>query len=399
MDLDRETLKQVLASEKALRAAAEREMAETRAALEELVREVAPEMVEALVRSAGPAAIRQMPAAVLSAQAGQAVRQVLRRARTVVQLGASPARAPASPAPAAIPPPDPAPTPSPAPVTAPATAPEPPPEVCSSGASETFQPAVDDALWPGWLKDWAADRNFANARTYLQVMGETGEALRSAVADETARRLRAGARSGTETRAFNNLLERGLVGVREARRGKIKAHLVYLTSDAEGNGADAYRLLFGREPAPQEALELLKRHSSASHVYLILEAQRILVRAGYTVERYPEPVPLDGERTYHTDLVAGYGGQPLYVEAERDTRKHPGERREKWGKVFAAGGGAVYVAVGTEREAKALLSEIEYWAGQLQCPVHLRLMITEPWVVQDAIPSGWGVWQEERRWD
>jgi len=256
-----------------------------------------------------------------------------------------------------------------------------------------FTPVTPETVWPAWLSQLRESAgNFENMCLFVQVLGDTGEARRSAVADGAAQRLGKARRSGTELRAFESLCAAGLVVNATALRGNIKAHLVHLTE----RGADMYRLLFGREPALQHAAAMIARHNNVHHAYLILEAQELLERAGYAVERYPEPLDLP-QGQYRPDLAAIYAGQTLYIEAERGVHKNFAERRAKWEKAFRAGNGEVFLVVGSESELKALLSEVTYWAGTLKTAVRVRAFATEPLVLaKTTFPEGWAIWSVDQ---
>lgn len=84
-------------------------------------------------------------------------------------------------------------------------------------------------------------------------------------------------------------------------------------------GKLAYQLFFAQDPVPQEALRLLRHHDNSDHAYLILEAQRLLDRAGFVVLRYPEPLDFGQLGRDHPDLQTTYAERTLYSEVERGT--------------------------------------------------------------------------------
>jgi hypothetical protein len=167
----------------------------------------------------------------------------------------------------------------------------------------------------------------------------------------------------------------GLIKKHEARRGKITPHLIHLTE----KGKMAYKLLYGRNPEEQETPRLLSLHSSPEHVYLILEAQKVLERAGFYVERHFEPISIpDGE--YNPDLIATYDGTTVYVEAERDTYKEPIERKKKWRKAIHASGGELYLVFGTQADVDPVLSRMLFTIGNMNLAANIHAFATEFWV-------------------
>ncbi len=278
---------------------------------------------------------------------------------------------------------------------------EPAPEEPTAEASEeAFSPYAEVALWPGWFKAWVESGlqdarkqiGFRAAREILWVLGETGEPLRSVVLAEAAPRAGHAIPGGVESRAFNRLVKLGWLEKHIARRGNIRPQLVCLTEQ----GAQAYQLLYGRPAVAQETPRLLALHSSADHVYLILETQQLLEQAGFYVERYFDPLPVSGGE-YVPDLIATYEGTTIYVEAERETYKAAADRRRKWAKAIEAAGGALYLTVGTEAELDPLCSEILFIAGSLPQPATLHAFATETVAkAQDAEQRGWGIFNVQK---
>jgi len=172
----------------------------------------------------------------------------------------------------------------------------------------------------------------------------------------------------------------------EAKAGPGARHLIHLTQ----KGADAYRLLFGREPAPAQTTALLNRHKSPDHVMLILETADLLRAAGWKVDLFPEPVRLENGEQYHPDLVAVGPDRVAYIECERPTRKRPAERRGKWQRCYSATGGELYIAVPDRQALDAIRSEVLYWLGSR--PVRLRIM-----VVAEAKPEDLWAYEREQK--
>jgi hypothetical protein len=154
-----------------------------------------------------------------------------------------------------------------------------------NGDDGDFKPYAERALWPDWFQEWVdtglndarRKQGFLTARTIIQVMGETGAPLRSTVTKTAAEKVGHSSSGGVEYRAIKRFRKMGLIKEHEARRGSITPYLIQLTE----KGEMAHRLLYGRDPVEQEAARLLSLHSSPEHVYLIIEAQKILERAGF----------------------------------------------------------------------------------------------------------------------
>lgn len=263
-----------------------------------------------------------------------------------------------------------------------------------------FKPYAERALWPDWFQEWVdtglndarRKQGFLTARTIIQVMGETGAPLRSTVTKTAAEKVGHSSSGGVEYRAIKRFRKMGLIKEHEARRGSITPYLIQLTE----KGEMAHRLLYGRDPVEQEAARLLSLHSSPEHVYLIIEAQKILEKAGFHVERYFTPIPVpDGE--YNPDLIATYKGTVIYVEAERDTYKKPGERQKKWRKAIHASGGELYLVFGTRAEIDPVLSRMLFTIGNINLAARIYAFATEFWVKKnDPIPDGFDVFYTQK---
>jgi hypothetical protein len=262
----------------------------------------------------------------------------------------------------------------------------------STGTDAAFEPYTEPELWPDWFREWSDQPTFATDRQLIRLLRATGEPLRSVLKAELADVLGHQRAGGAEWRAIRRAQEPwGLVHTIEAQRGRITPHLIHLTE----KGEMAFRLLYGAQPAPQQAPQLLRRHSSPDHVYLILETQQILERAGFTVEQDFDPISVsDGD--YNPDLIARYEGKTLFVEAERDTRKDPAARRQKWTQAIDASGGELYLAVGTQKAVDPFFSELVFIVGKLHEEVQVYGLITEELARAERI-RGWDVFTLERR--
>jgi len=166
--------------------------------------------------------------------------------------------------------------------------------------------------------------------------------------------------SGTAHRTFERLREQGVI---EEERPKVESvgqtpYLLRLTE----RGRETFRALFDQEPVESEYDRLLARHKNAEHVLLNLETRDALLAAGAeSVDLYPRPVPLPNGGTFDVDLVAVFGGKPLYVEAERFGSKS--NRSRKWAN-YATVTEDFYVVAPNKRAKSAIISELSLWAYQ-----------------------------------
>lgn len=213
-------------------------------------------------------------------------------------------------------------------------------------AAAEFVPAAPVSTWPSDLQEWAQQRSFSYGRMWLEIMGQTGEPFRSRVAAEFAQRAGLKKVGSGGDRALKDLTDLGFVTSGLAHLGQRAYGLMALTEQ----GLNAYRLLYGVEPTGQHYTRLLALHKSDDHTLLILLTQEVLERAGYQVERYPEPVAVGALGTMRPDLAAYRDGQTYYIEAETAAGKNDVQGEQKWRRVFTATGGRVYIAVPTQTD-------------------------------------------------
>jgi hypothetical protein len=238
--------------------------------------------------------------------------------------------------------------------------------------------ATPEAQLPAWMQDWLeeAARHGTRERdlVLLRILGQTGEARRKEAAEVFGRAIEVNPSAGSVGRAFRRLADVGVLDVVEARIGvRGQEHLLRLSQQ----GQDAYRLLFGQEPAPAQATELLGRHKSPEHTLLILATADVLEEARWRVDRFPDRVDLGEAGAYEPDLAAvGPDGETAYLEVERATQKKEDERREKWRRYYQVSGGNLYVAVADQEALETIRSEVVYWLGRR--PFRLKMMaVTE----------------------
>jgi len=251
-----------------------------------------------------------------------------------------------------------------------------------------FQPAAPPATWPTWFADWMDQWSTESPKdfTILQILGRTGEPYRSTVAATAAQLLNLqSGRSGSIGRAVDRLIEVGWLTREEVQWQSKRLHLVALSDQ----GLDAYRQLFGATPAPQVLTLMLARHSSAQHVYLILEAQRLLEAAGYAVERFPAGSETPDGMVY-PDLVAAFEGRNLYIEVETVTSRSKSgpERHAKWARYRELTNGQFYLVTANKTGSRALLSELRYWAQHTNQTFDAYVL-----ELSRGPGSGWEIWQ------
>lgn len=249
--------------------------------------------------------------------------------------------------------------------------------------------AVAEEQLPGWIGDWLSAQSRERDLALLRILGATGEARRGRAAALFARAIGVDPSAGSVGRAFRRLNKVGVVEIIEAQVGvRGQAHFLRLSRQGE----DAYRLLFGQDPAAAQTTELLNRHKSPEHAMLILATADVLEEAGWQVDRFPAPVGVEAHGVYEPDL-AGLDpeGQVAFVECERRTAKKAAEREEKWQRYYAASGGRLFVAVPDQEALEAIRSEVVFWLGRR--PFRLQIM-----VVDEARPAKpWAYVREQGR--
>jgi hypothetical protein len=201
----------------------------------------------------------------------------------------------------------------------------------------------------------------------VKAMGETGLCLR----DEIAHAAGVGdAKWGTVREMFKRLRDAGLI---QEERPAVESvgRTPFLVSLTE-TGKATFCRRFGHEPAPSIFARLLARHKSVDHAWLNLQAARTLKARGYDVDLFPREQSVDGS-TFAPDLIAAKDGQVFYIECERETRKHPGERARKWEIYHHATGGQFYIVVPNKATQSAILSEIGRWVYEHGKPVTVHM--------------------------
>lgn len=228
---------------------------------------------------------------------------------------------------------------------------------------------------PGWIQEWMETPAWERDRLAFWVIGSTGVARRMDASVLVGQAFGVEPGSGSVIRAFERLKKYGLLDVIEARpqeQGKAVWHLFHLTE----KGEDAFRLLFGQDPAPSQTSLLLARHKSPEHVLLILATCDLFRAAGWKADPLPDPVPLPDGGRYEPDVIAVGPEETLYVECERQTDKDPEERARKWHRCYQATNGNLVIAVPDRKALEAIRSEVLFWLGaQGKNKFRLRMIV------------------------
>jgi hypothetical protein len=214
--------------------------------------------------------------------------------------------------------------------------------------------APDDRISiPDWIRVWRSSKSFEKTSTAIQVMGETGKSLRPSITKEMAKRLSLSVDNGSLDDAINKLLSLE-EGSHTILIEKIKG-IPDQGSSSGGNNPDVLRLveagkiafqtLFGHEPKENEFDRLIRRHSSAGHTILNIQAAEILAEAGYLIKAQPKEIQLPNGSTFIPDIVATdrSNGELLFIEVEHDVNKGQTARKHKWMNLFEASNGNLYV--------------------------------------------------------
>ncbi|MBN2003187.1 MAG: hypothetical protein JXA21_07495 [Anaerolineae bacterium] len=243
---------------------------------------------------------------------------------------------------------------------------------------------------PHGIFEFQAAPAYERSRVIVQLLGETGVPLQPDLIKRFVERT--GQSNATARRAITACMDHGLLeqhAVVRASGGPL--YLVQLTE----LGRQCYRHIYGQVAVPRILAHLLKQHDNPQHVYLILETQRILEAAGFAVDLYPAAVPLVDYGEYRPDLVAHYGEQMLYVEAEntRSPKNNREQRRAKWQRAAVAGKGKLHITVWRTADGRALASNIVRHAETLNMPLTIYMLALNA----PAIGQGMSIWQLERQ--
>jgi len=261
----------------------------------------------------------------------------------------------------------------------------------AAGAAPASESAAENVLVG--LSPFLTDASYERNRVMVQILGETGTPLRSDVIRLFIERT--GQSEPTARRALDACETYGLVEQHHPPRiGGQPTYLVRLTD----LGQQGYQHIYRQSAAPQALTQLLKRHHTVPHVYLILETQRVLEAAGFAVEQYPDAIQVADYGEYRPDLVAQYGDQALYVEAENTEalKNNRAQRRAKWRRAVVAGQGKLYITVWRVPDGRALGSKIVSYTEDLNMPVTIYMVALDTYSTGNAPPEGMHIWAIER---
>jgi hypothetical protein len=206
---------------------------------------------------------------------------------------------------------------------------------------------------PAWFNAWKASKTFEKMAMAIQVMGDTGMALRPSIIKEIARRLSLSPDNNSLDDALNRLLEQetdlhpvliekeNAISAEGAGSGGNLPDVLRLTE--KGNAA--YSVLSGKVPKPNEYDRLIRCHSSPEHTILNIQACEVLVEVGYRIKGQAQAIQLSNGSTFIPDIIAAgpSSSELIFIEVERDVHKDPAARKQKWINCYEASHGNLYV--------------------------------------------------------
>jgi hypothetical protein len=229
---------------------------------------------------------------------------------------------------------------------------------------------------PPWMQTWRANRGFERGALFIQVMGDTGKALRPALVRAVTRWLGLSQSNNSVVEVLNNLVlaEDG----RPALVEEIEAvgqpgvtaggkHPLVLRLTAEGK--IAYQFLTGRQAVENQYDRLIRRHSSSEQTILNIQAAEALEEwGGYQIQAETQPVQLSNGETYLPDITAvdHRTGEILFIEIERDVPKDQLARKQKWINAWQSSNGNVYVFCDNLNSQRVVQAEINRALGRLK---------------------------------
>lgn len=262
-------------------------------------------------------------------------------------------------------------------------------------------PAIDEALWPEWMKLWSAEAGFEAEKLFLRLVGRSLDCRRPRLIELFAQHRGIRADGGAVNELPRRLGERSpaLLEIHKPKAGTgLPGRAPDLLSLTE-NGCDAFRLLFGEQPR-QVYQEYLRRHKSAAQIALVLSAVDVLEAAGYVVDRFPEMMALPDGRTYPPDLSATRDGRSIAVEVEVGGSEYRNDRArdQKWLNVAEATGGKIHIVTPDRDTMLRLQSEIISWSmDHPQIRLDLKLTNIAELMRQPApIAPGSDIWLRKR---
>ncbi len=271
-------------------------------------------------------------------------------------------------------------------------------EVLQRAASP--QPAaVEAGPMPGpdeiWFNEWQARPTFETDAALLRLMGDTGLALRSSLAQALHRAGHLGsADGGAVGRIIRRLKDTKLVDatVPDVVQAGRPPQILQLTD----RGREAYRRLTGgQEPQEPEYGRLLGRGRVPEHVLLTLEARDALLAHGaQAVDAHSPPVALAGGEALDPNLVAIFDGQALYVQCDWRIGSEGDDRAQRYRRFgrHAQVTSDFYVVVRGIKAQSEIMSEANKWS----LDTGLRRTITLHVCNLDKLKHGGPLWGYER---
>ena len=254
-------------------------------------------------------------------------------------------------------------------------------------------PAADQGQ--SWFSEWQASPTFETDAALLRLMGDTGLALRSSLAQalHQAGHL-SSADSSAASRIIRRLKDAGLVGATtpDVVRAGSPPEILSLTDW----GREAYRRLTGGQEAQEPEYDrLLGRGRVPEHALLILQARdAMLAHGAQAVDPHSPPVALVSGETLDPDLVAIFDGQALYIQcdwrigSEADDKAQRHRRFSRHVQVAPD----LYVVLWPSRAQDKIISEANKWS----LDTGLRRKITLHVCKLDKLQPSEPLWAYER---
>jgi hypothetical protein len=234
--------------------------------------------------------------------------------------------------------------------------------------TEKITPSAPNICPPDWNEKWKQMKSYEKTSAVIQIMGDTGLALRPGIVKVLAKRLSLSDTNRSLEESINSVIspdddfipplveeiDTGLVHGSSA--GGNSPSVVKLTEQ----GKAAYTSITGKSPVPNEYEILFPRHSTPEHTILNIQAAEILTGEGYIIQGKAQAIQLQNGETYVPDLVVKSitTGEILFIEVECDVNKDHASRKNKWIKAHEASGGNIYIFCDNLNCQRAIQSEL-----------------------------------------
>lgn len=142
-------------------------------------------------------------------------------------------------------------------------------------------------------------------------------------------------------------------------------------------GIAAYRLLTAEVEVEPRDVAFIRHDKSPGHGKLISDIEAILSK-WYTTKTAQDPMMLPGGRQFSPDIIfTDFDGSSIYLEVETPKHISTKDLHAKWRNAVEAGGGKVYLAMETSKEAERLgYSALRNWSFEAQYPGEIELFVT-----------------------